>query len=401
MSNVILTDNVIAKEALRLLENNLVFARGVNRQYEKNFDGEHKIGDTINVRVPAQYTVRSGPTASIQNHNDSTVPVQVNTQKGIDVSFTSKELALSLEDFSDNVLKPQIATLASAVDFDGLSLYKNVANAVGTPGDGTYTFAKALQAGQKLDENGAPMDDQRSIILSPAGQVGMVDALKGLFQSSTQIKDQYEKGRMGTAAGFDFLMSQNIANHTVGALGGTPLVNGGSQAGSSLITDGWSASAANRLKQGDVFTIANVYAVNPFTKQSTGSLRQFVVTADAASDGSGNATLSISPAIVATGATQNVSALPADNAAITVVGSAGASGGANLAYHKDAFTLVTVDLPLPKGMDMSARASSKKAGLSIRLVRGFDIVNDVFVSRLDVLYGWKAIRPELACRIHA
>jgi hypothetical protein len=169
------------------------------------------------VRVPAQYTVRSGATASIQNHTDSTVPVVVDTQKGIDVSFSSKELALSLEDFSDNVLKPQIATLASAVDFDGLSQYKYVANSVGTVGTAPSALLTALQAGQKLDENGAPMDDQRSIILNPAGQVGMVDGLKGLFQSSSQIKDQYEKGRMGTAAGFEWSMSQNIAAHTVGA----------------------------------------------------------------------------------------------------------------------------------------------------------------------------------------
>lgn len=400
MSNTILTDSIIAKEALRLLENNLVFAKNINRQYEKNFEGEHKIGDTINVRVPAQYTVRSGATASIQDHVDSTVPVVVNTQKGVDVQFTSKELALSLEDFSDNVLKPQIAALASAVDADGLSVaYKGTANAIGTVGTTPNTFKLALQAGQKLDENGAPMDDQRSLIVSPATQVEMVDALKGLFQSSQQIKEQYEKGKMGTAGGFDWYMSQQLATHTFGQQGGTPLVNGASQAGSSIITDGWTAAVANRLKQGDVITFAGVYAVNPYTKAQYGYLRQFVVTSDAASDGSGNLTVSIYPSIIVSGAQQNVSAGPADNAAITVYGSSSATSPQNLAFHKDAFTLVTVDLPLPKGMDMAARASSKKAGLSIRLVRGFDITNDRFISRLDILYGFKAIRPELACRV--
>ena len=401
MANSILTDSIIAKEALRLLENNLVFSRGVNRKYEKNFGNESKIGDTVNVRVPAQYTVRTGPTASVQDHVDETVPVKVDTQKGIDVAFSSSELALSLEDFSANVLKPQIATLAAAVDFDGLLMAKNsTPNAVGVPGTAPGSLLLALQAGQKLDENAAPMDDQRSIILSPAGQVSMVDALKGLFQSSTQIKDQYEKGRMGTAAGFDWMMSQNIASHTVGPLGGTPLTNGVPVSGAtSIATDAWTAGAAVRLKKGDVITFANVFAVNPFSKQSTGSLRQFVVTADVSSDGAGVATIPIFPAIISTGAKQNVSALPADNSAIVVLGVANTISPTNLAYHKDAYTLVTVDLPLPKGMDMSARASSEKAGLSIRIVRGFDITNDKFISRLDVLYGWKAVRPELGCRI--
>lgn len=397
MANTILTDEVIAKEALMLLENNLVFARGVNRKYEKTFEGERKVGDTINVKKPAQYTVRSGATASIQDHTQTTVPVVVDKQKGIDVEFTSKELALDLQDFSKEVLAPQIATLANTVDFDGLSLYKSVPNAVaGSMAD----FDNYLNAGALLDENGCPLDDQRNIIVNPRGQVSVVNALKGLFQSSSQIKAQYEKGRMGTAAGFDWAMSQNIPSHTVGAHGGTPLTAAaGSAGGSSIATDGWTASAAI-LKEGDIVTFANVYNVNPMSKQSTGQLKQFVVTADATATAGGLATISFSPAMYASGAQQNVSALPADNAAITVLGTASSSKAQNIAFHKDAFTLVTVDLPLPKGMDMAARAASSKAGLSVRFVRGYDITNDKFISRIDVLYGWKCIRPELACRIY-
>jgi P22 coat protein - gene protein 5 len=397
MANTILTDEVIAKEALMLLENNLVFARGVNRKYEKTFEGERKVGDTINVKKTPQYTVRTGATASIQNHTQESVPVVVDKQKGIDVEFTSKELALDLQDFSKEVLAPQIATLANTVDFDGLALYKSVPNAVaGSMAD----FDNYLNAGAILDENGTPMDDQRQIILNPRGQVSVVNGLKGLFQSSTQIKDQYEKGRMGTAAGFDWAMSQNIPVHTIGAHGGTPLTAAaGSAGGTTIATDGWTNSTLV-LKEGDVVTFAGCYNVNPMSKQSTGQLKQFVVTADATSSAGGLATISFSPAMVATGATQNVSALPADNVAITVLGTASAQKAQNIAFHKDAFTLVTVDLPLPKGMDMAARASSAKAGLSIRFVRGYDITNDKFISRLDVLYGWKCIRPELACRIY-
>jgi hypothetical protein len=397
MANTILTDEVIAKEALMLLENNLVFARGVNRQYEKTFEGDRKVGDTINVKVPAQYTVRTGAAVSIQDHVQSTVPVVVDKQKGIDVEFTSKELALDLQDFSKEVLAPQIATLANTVDYDGLSLYKKIPNGVaGSMAD----FDNYLNAGALLDENGCPLDDQRQIILNPRGQVSVVNGLKGLFQSSNQIKEQYEKGRMGTAAGFDWAMSQNIPTHTIGAYGGTPLTAAaGSAGGTSIATDGWTASAAI-LKEGDIVTFANVYAVNPMSKQSTGQLKQFVITADATASGGGAATISFYPAMVASGATQNVTALPADNAAITVLGATASQKAQNLAFHKDAFTLVTVDLPMPKGMDMAARASSKKAGLSIRFVRGYDISTDKFISRIDVLYGWKAIRPELACRIY-
>lgn len=399
MANTILNSSVIAKESLRILENQLVFARGVNRQYEKEFEAERKVGDTINVRKRSKYTVRSGATASVQNHEEVNVPVVVDSQKGVDVEFTSKELAMNLDDFSKQVLQPQIAALANQVDLDGLMLYKKVANAVGTPGSTPTAIKTYATASAKLDDEACPSDDNRSVIINPMAQVEIIDSLKGLFQSSSQIKEQYERGKMGMAAGFDWSMSQNIPVHTIGALGGTPLVNGAGQTGSTLVTDGWSNSITGILKQGDVFYIAGVYAVNPQSRQTTGQLRQFVVTSDVASNGSGQASIGIFPAIVATGAKQTVTAVPADNAAITVLGAANTQSPTNLAYHKDAFTLVTVDLPLPKGMDMASRASSAQAGLSIRFVRGYDILNDKFISRLDVLYGWAAIYPELACRI--
>lgn len=399
MSNTLLSASLIAKEALRLLENNLVFARGANRKYEKEFESDRQVGDTVNVKIPARYTVRSGATASIQDHVQESVPVTLDTQKGVDVNFSSKELLLNIQDFSKDVLAPQVAALANDIDFDGLKLYKKVFNAVGTPGTIPNAIKTYAQAGAKMNNEGCPIDGNRSIVLDALAEVEIIDAQKGLFQSASQIQEQYEKGRMGTAAGFEWAMSQNVPVHTVGPLGGTPLVNGASQTGSSLVTDGWTASAAARLNQGDVFTIAGVYAVNPQTRQTTGQLRQFVVTADVSSDGAGNATINIYPAIVTSGAKQNVTAGPADNAAITVLGTAGTQSPSHLAYHKDAFVLVSAELPLPNGMDMASRVSSKQAGLSVRFLRGFDITNDKFISRLDVLYGWKCVRPELACRI--
>lgn len=400
MSNTLLTISMITKESLRVLENNLTFAKGVNREYDESFgQSGAKIGDTINIRKPAKYIGRSGTTLSVEDHTETSSPLQLDTQFGVDINFTSKELALSIDEFSDRIIKPAMATIANKIDRDGLALYKSVYNAVGTPGSIPTALKTYLQAGAKMDYEAAPRDGNRSLIIDPSAQVEIVDALKGLFQSGDQIKSQYESGNMGLAGGFKWSMDQNVNVHTVGPLGGTPLVNGASQTGAALITDGWSAAAASRLKKGDIFTIANVYAVNPQTRVSTGQLRQFVVTADVSSDGSGNLTAAISPSISASGAFQTVDALPADNAAITVMGTAGTLSPVHLAYHRDAFVLGCADLQLPKGVDMAARVSDKQLGLSARMVRQYDITNDKFPCRFDVLYGWKAVYPELACRI--
>jgi hypothetical protein len=283
---------------------------------------------------------------------------------------------------------------------DGLNMAAmNVANSVGTPGTTPSTLQTYLSAQQKLNEMACPSDDKRSFFITPAAQAATVSALSGLFQSSAQIAEQYEKGMMGIAAGGKWFMAQNLYSRTVGALGGTPVVSGASQSGSSLVTSGWTASVTNVLNQGDVFTIAGVYAVNPITKQSTGSLQQFVVTSAASSNGSGQATVSIYPSIVTSGPTQTVTVSPANSAAISVVGGPGASSPQNILCHEKAFTLGTADLELPGGVDFAAIATDEESGLSIRIIRAYDINNDVFPCRLDVLYGWAALRPEWACRI--
>lgn len=400
MSNSLLTISMITKEALRVLENNLTFAKGANREYDDSYAiSGAKIGDTLNIRKPARYVGRSGATLSIEDHTETSTPLVLNQQFGVDLAFTSKELTLSIDEFSDRIIKPAMATIANKVDRDGLALYKSVFNAVGTPGTTPSALLTYLQAGAKMDFEATPRDQNRSAVIDPNAQVNLVDALKGLFQSSDQIKNQYESGNMGKTAGFKFSMDQNINVHTVGPLGGTPLVNGASQTGAALLTKGWTAAAAARLKQGDVFTIAGVNAVNPQTRVTTGQLRQFVVTADFASDASGNGSVGIYPPLTLTGAFQTVDALPVDSAAITVLGAANTASPANLVYHKDAFTLACADLVLPKGVDMAARISDKQLGLSARMVRNYDISNDRMPCRFDILYGWKAIYPELACRI--
>ena len=409
MANTLLSISMITREALRILENNLTFTRQCNREYDDQFAvAGAKIGDTLNIRKPSRYTVRTGTTMTVQNHTDQSVALVLDTQAGCDISFTSKELTLSLDDFSKRVLEPQVAAVSNKIDFDGLQLYKDVYNYRGTPGTIPNAILTYLEAGAFLSDEAAPTA-MRRMCISPWMEATIVDALKGLFQSSTQIKEQYENGMMGRASGFDWYMDQNIATHTVGALGGTPLVNGANQTGTSLITDGWSNSITNVLLKGDIIllgeALGNVNAVNPQSRVSTGQPRRFVVTANVNSDGSGNATIPISPAMTLTGAYQTVDALAANNEIITIFGHASLHAGTatphGIAFHRDAFVLGCADLQLPGGVDKAARISSRHSGLSLRMVRAYDINNDAWPCRLDVLYGWKTVYPELAARIVA
>lgn len=404
MPNTLLTPTIITKEALRIFENELVLANKVDRQYDDRFAKEGaKIGTSLQIRRPVEYTVRSGATASAQDVLENNHTISVSTQRGIDFSFSSAELTLTVENFSDRYIKPAMVRLANEVDsIIAADMKNNIGNLVGTPGTTPATALVLLQAGQKLDENSTPRDNMRFAALNPAANAAVVNGLTGLFHSGDRIEEQYEKGVIGQGLGFKFHMSQNVPVHTVGPLGGTPLVNGALGAStwsetSSLVTDGWTASAANRLKAGDVITIAGVNAVNQQTKQSTGALRQFVVTADANSDGSGNLTAVIRPAIISSGPYQNVSAAAADNAAITVVGTAATAYPQNLAFHKSAFTLVTADLEVPRGVDMAHREVYKN--ISMRFLRDYNSTSDTFLSRFDILFGYKALRPEWACRI--
>lgn len=405
MGNSLLTTSMITKESLRVLKNQLGFTRGVNRQYDSQFaQSGAKKGDTINIRKPVRNTVSDGAALVIQDQEDESVPLTLDKHKHIGFQFSDKDLTLSIEEFSDRYIKPKVISLANQIDLDGLALYKDVWNSVGTPETTPATFLVAMQAKQKLMENGCPMDDQLSFILNPAAEAQMVNALKGLFQSSEQIKSQYEKGMMGIAAGFKWKMDQNVNTHTTGPQGGTPEVKTtvSTQGATAIATEAWTASAASRLAIGDVFTVANVYSVNPQSKQSTGQLQQFVVTAAFSSDGAGEGEISVQPAMYTTGGKQNIDAFPVDGAAITVVDAASAGSNLtpqNMAYHKDAFVLGMADFELPKGVDMAGRATDPDAGLSISFIRDYDINMHRRVCRLDVIYGWKAVYPELACRV--
>ena len=398
MANTLLSPTAVTREALRVLHQKLNFVGSITREYDDTFARQGaKVGDTLKVRLPNQYVVRSGPTLNAQDTLENSVDLKVANQKGVDLNFTSIDLTLSLDDFSDRILEPAMSVLAATIEADAMSMYKDVNNQVNNQ-NATATFGKVLNGRKILVDNLAPLSG-RTCNLNTQDNMDLVDALKGLFNDRDTLSRQYREGFMGRTAGFDFMENTLWPSHSPGAKAGTPLVNGASQSGASLVTDGWTASTA-ALKKGDIFTITNVHRVHPETKQSTGVAQQFVVTADATADGSGNLTIGIFPAIVGPAgspATQNVSALPADNAAITVAGTASQPHGISLAYHKSAFAFATADMVMPRGVDFAAREVFD--GVSMRIVRQYDINNDKFPCRLDVLYGFKTLRPQLACRL--
>ena len=393
-TNTLLTIQMITNEALRILENNLAFTKFVNREYDSSFGKTGaKIGNTLNVRKPVKYAVTSGQALSVQNSVESSVPVVLTNQDHVDFEFSSQDMALNIDEFSDRFLKPAIAELANIIDFNGLKLVKKISNTVGSPTLLANELKVYLAAKAKLDNESAPRDDLRSVVIGAVTESGLVDNLKGLFSDVTEVSRQYKEGTMGKTAGFKFSMDQNVTSHTNGTGTADPvLINGANQTGGTLTVVG----LVGNLKAGDTFTIANVYAVNPMSKQSTGQLRQFVVLNDVANAGT---SLVISPALVATGPTKNVTALPANNAPLTFIGVAGAIYEIGVAFHRDAFTLACADLPLPDGTNKAARVSDSQLGLSLRMISDYIITTDQFVTRIDVLYGWAVLRPELACKI--
>jgi hypothetical protein len=398
MANSILTIDMITRKALEILENNLVISRNVNRQYDDSFAVEGaKIGSTLRIRLPDRALVTDGAALQTQDDNEQYTTLTVASQKHIGVNFTSAELTMQLDDFAERVLKPRISQLAASIDADVANAYKSIGNSVGTPGTTPSTSLVLLQAQQKLNENAAVMSPRYATV-NPAANAGLVEGMKGLFNPTDTVSRQFKNGMMGTGVlGFDEInMSQSIKQHTTGSWGTSITVT------STVTTQGQSTlpisftGSSKTWNVGDVFTIAGVNAVNPQTRESTGSLQQFVVTAVAA--GSSTATLSIFPALyTADQALATIDVMPQANAVVTMLGSAATQYAQNLVYHKDAITLATADLLMPQGVDMASRQVHN--GISMRIVRQYDINNDRMPCRIDVLYGYSTIRPQMACRI--
>lgn len=398
MPNTILTPTAVTRESLRILHQKLNFIGNIDRQYDDSFAKTGaKIGDSLKIREPNEYVVRTGINMSAQDTVETSQTLQVSTVKGVDLNFTSAELTLSLDDFSKRILEPAMSVLAANIEADALSMYKDVYNIVDQ--DATaFSWNTVLNGRKTLNDSLTPMDNQRSCLLSTASSVKLVDALKGLFQDSGEISKQYKEGKMGRSAGFDFYENTLLVPHTTGTAAKTTTytVNGAvtTNGSTSVVV----ATGSTTFKKGDVFTVAGCYRVHQETKVSTGALQQFVVTADYAG---GAGTVSFAPAIYTSGGKQNVVAAGmANGSAIVKVGAGnGELLGADMVFHKNAFTFATADLLLPSGVDFAAREVMD--GISMSIVRDFAISDRSFPCRVDVLYGYKAIRPQLACRLHA
>lgn len=405
MANQLLTIGMITNEGLPVLENQLVFAKNVVRKYDSQYGKSGaQIGTVLNIRKPPLYVGRTGQGLSTEDAIETIAQLVLTTQFGVDTTFTSEDFTLNIEDFDERFLVPAMARIANKIDADGLLQYLNVSNAVGVPGTPPNALLTYLQAQQKLNDNAAAMRD-RCIILGQAMEPPIIDALKGLFQSSERIKEQYETGYMGYTIGAEWAMDQNIQTNTIGVLGGAPTVNAGGQSGTTLVTNNWTAAALKRLLAGNVFTIGSgatgVFSVNPQEKTTQTSLLTFTATSDGSTDGAGNMTINISPAIVLSGPFQNVSAAPQAGATINVQGAASTVTPQGLCYQKEAFALGMADLVMPKGVDTGARKSSDQLGLSMRYIKDYDINSDRLPGRFDVLYGWVTQYPQVACRVQS
>lgn len=402
-TNTFLTPGVIAKEVLMRLENNLIAANLVHRELQAEFRG--KIGDTVTIRKPVRYVVRDGWVATPQDTNEGSTTFTIDKVKGVDMEFSAKDLTLTIDKFSERYIQPATNRLADQIDVDVLSCAKQFANWVGTPGSRIDSAADFFKAPERLDMMSVPSDMRRAV-LGSQDHWAMASSLTNLYISDT-ARTALQKAALPRLGDVELYKSQNVLTFTTGARGGAPLVNGAGQVSTynavkatnqqTLILDGATASVTRWAADGDVFTIDGVYDVNPVNANPLPYLKQFRVVGDTNSAGGGAVTLTISPAIIVTGAYQNVSTAPADNAALTFMGAANTLYPLNMAFHRDAIGLVTVPIDIPEMQKGATRVSDN--GISINLTPYFDGTNFVSKYRLDIMYGVKAIYPELGTRI--
>lgn len=406
MANAIITPTVITREALRLLKNSLVGLNVVNRSYQSDFK---KIGNSLMLRKPNRFSVVEGATATSQDVEEAWHPLTVGAQKNVSWEFSSIDLTMSIDEYSQRYIQPAVSALAHNAESMVHSLYYKGYHSSGTPGTTPDSFLALGAAGVVLSDHGAPMDSRCSLLntdatLAIANQVG---GFKSGYGVDSKAKSAQEKALIGTFAGFDNYQSQGVKAHTTGARGGTPLVNGGAQGttyalakaawSQTLNVDGASNSISGWAKAGDVFTIAGVYSVNPASQESTGKLQNFTVLADAASNGSGQLALTISPPIIASGPYKTVTAAPADNAALTFLGSASTAYAQNLCFHKDAITFGTIPLVMPDSASWGTTMTED--GLSIRAYKWLDGENDIEKIRLDFLPFADVVHHDLLVRL--
>lgn len=399
MANTILSPTIITREALRILHANLNFIANIDKQYDSQFanDGASpsgKIGPSLTIRMPNKYTVTTGSSLSVQDTVETSQVLTVSTQKHVDLQFSSQELTLSIDEFSKRYIQPAMATLATSIEADALNMIKDVYNAVDDNAN-PLTY-KDIATGRKLLNQYLAPPTERCGIMNSDHVVSFMDAIKGFFNPQESVSRPYLTGKIGKVNGIDTFENTVLNPFQSGSAAAVTgyLVNGAGQTGASINVD----TGTTTFKKGDIITFAGVNAVDPETKADRGFVQQFVITADVAANAT---TLPVSPAIVVTGAAQNVTASPADNAPISKAG-----GGANalykqsLLFHPEAFAFVTADL-----VDVSKYgawgARQVMDGISMRIAKQYNISSDAVPCRIDVLYGYKTLRPELAARVIA
>jgi len=412
MANLFLTNDIVTFESLDVLENTYNVMIHINSEYSDQFEfGGTVLGQTLSIRKPPRYIGRLGQAAQIEAITEQLVPLTLSFQRGIDTQVSSQQLTLDIDNYRKRVLEPQIVRLSNLIDQDVCSLAQGLNQFVGTPGVTPSVLTTYLQAKARLDNSAAPMDGDRCLFLPPTMEIAVIDALKGLFQSSTEIAEQYKSATMGRSIGFDWYMDQNIFVQTVGTISGTPTVTSApAQGATSIVTGGWGGGVTT-LNAGAIVSFVSattpVNAVNPQSYQSTGQVAEFVVTATT-SDAAGAITIPVAPAFFGPGSQlQNVTNLPPSGAAVQVYNVAsgsfasisGVSSPQAMAVHKDFGTLAMVDMPLPGGTDRAYRAASRKSGKSIRVIRDYVATTDQWIQRIDVLYGVAVLRQELGVRI--
>ena len=411
MANSLLTDIKITRKSLAILHNKSTFIGTIGRQYDDQFSNENaKIGNQLKIRLPNQYNFRRGPVANMQSTQETNVVLVLASIGGADMDFSDTDLSLDIENFAERILDPAVSMIIANIEADAFSMVNQVYQFVGTPGVTPTGIGSFLNAKTLLNQSLTPKGNGRKVQTDSVTSAAMANGMTNFLLPTKEISEQFLEGSMGRASNFDFYENELVPIHTTGTMAGSgnAAVNGPNQTGSVLNLSGFTAGAT--LTPGTVFTLAGTNKVHPETKQNYGSLQQFTLLMDNNSlgvytaDANGNVTVNISPSIipvVAAPAIQNpyanVSASPTSGVAGSVVfpEAASTSYGRNIAYHKDAFTFVTGDMTLPKGMDMCYREVSE--GISLRILRGFDIINNVYLSRLDILYGYLAARPQLAC----
>ncbi len=419
MANEILTNQEISFKNLMVLENSISFTKKVVRRYDDKFGrAGAKIGYVLNIRKPARSVSTAGQGIQLQDYIERSVPLTLNKQYQQACAFTSSDLSLSLDDFTNRVTKPKIVQIANDIDFDGMQQFVNVPAEVGTPGTVPSTADTYLNALQVLADEGFPVDEEEglSVHISPRMQRGIFPALQGLVSTATGTQfaflrnmakgeggeADYFKGLVAKGLGFDWFMTQNAPAFTTGLQGGTPTVNGAGQTGSNIVTQAWSNST-QVLNQGDIIFFAGVHRINPLTRQSTGDLRPFVVLQNVVSSGGGAATIPIAcvdgDGITLAGPYQTVDVSPANGAAITVSGAGNVQSSRGLAFHPEAFCFGCADLEMYEKQHIMEMAADKELGLAIRMWAQPDINTDRLLMRLDVLGGWLTMYGQGAVRI--